>query len=109
MFNGVIGSGLILSGDGFPAMLTVSGTLSPDVTGTYTRNGTHNGLPKWDGPGGFMIFAFTNPPDALSDFAIGDSTTFNTGTGQWILSPASTSDPTGSYTPVIGTGTATVA
>ena len=77
----------------------VTGTLSPDATGDYTQNGTHNGEPAYerDGDGAYWIW---------SD-----------GGGNWYISAGKgalpscwyrTGDIAGEYAPVIYTGTATV-
>ena len=81
--------------------LTVSGTLSPDATGTYSQNGSYNNAPFYTNTNYFTLF-YTGSYWIISNSGINP-------TNYWSLASAST-NPTGSYTPGGSfTGTATVA
>ncbi len=87
--------------------LTVTGTLSPDVTGTYKRSGVWNDQPLFILEGSPSTFCYYHPI-ALS-YLIARTLTRAGPTDYWVLTPQST-EPTGSYAPAgayTGTATAT--
>lgn len=80
---------------------TVAGTLSPDVTGTYARQGDYNGYP-------FFMRQFAAPNDYTIANNGGNWFISNAGTPKWHL-VSSNPSPAGLYTPDSpSTGTATV-
>ncbi len=83
----------------------VTGTLSPDVTGTYVRSGQFNGFDLYILSGAPSTFLYYNP--VATSYIIARTLTTAGLTDFWVLAPAGTA-PTGSY--VAGgayTGTAT--
>ncbi len=84
----------------------VTGTLSPDVTGTYLLSGTFSGYDLFILEGTPSTFIYYNP--VATTYIMARALTDGALTDYWIL-PAAT-EPTGSYTPhgaYSGTATAT--
>lgn len=89
-------------GHSFGHNLTVSGTLAPDATGNYTRNGTYDGKPCYERADGAWWIWWTSVYELWFITAV---------KGQIVAVPQWYSDTlAGDYTPTGGaTGTATVA
>lgn len=86
--------------------LTVSGTLAPDATGTYTRQGYFGGLPLYIKEGATNWFLYVNPLAAA--YVLTSAITSGSLVNYWLstsaLSPVGTMAPQGT-----NTGTATIA
>jgi len=85
---------------------TVTGTLSPDATGTYTQQGTYQGYPLYGRIQEFFLrYSNTNGRWVLSDTSDG----WDDSTNHWIKTSDLT-NPVGTYTANgTNTGTATIA
>ncbi len=98
-FDGVI---LNLTDDG----VTVTGTLSPNVTGTFTPHGTFGAYDLFILEGTPSTFLYFNV--VATSYIIARTLTQGALTDFWVLAPASV-NPTGSYAPAGAySGTATV-
>ena len=87
------------TGTAAPADLEVTGTLSPDATGFYRRNGTYNGYPAYERlDGAYWIWWLSGSFNWIISTSKG-----GLAAGWWRASPV-----TGTYTPWVYTGTATV-
>jgi hypothetical protein len=91
----------------------VTGTISPDATGSYNQNGTYNGSPAFERVGGGWWFRYDYGVAGTYYWRLCQGISAMTATARW-SSLVSTTYPAvvpdqGSYTPMSGaTGTATV-
>jgi hypothetical protein len=87
--------------------LTVTGTLSPDATGTYIRQGEFSGYPLYILEGSTPFFIFYN--SNLATYVLDSTLTTGAPSNYWLIAPDALS-AVGAYTAAgTNTGTATVA
>jgi hypothetical protein len=90
--------------------ITVTGTLSPDVTGAYEEAGSYNGYPMFVLEGSPSTFIFVNTfVNPAGRYVIGRTLTDGDPVNYWQKSNSNKNDVSGTYSPNGAyTGTATV-
>lgn len=102
-----------------PNAYQVSGVLTPDATGTYTRNGNHLGKPAYENPNGYWLFYSIipgSPPIYAWVIHQGKGMTIDwEGTNTWQKTLTTDIPPAGSFSPLtdigmlpLATGTASI-